>query len=89
MIVVDGSMPANVGTSADTERTVDETELQLVEQNRKLKEDRTCKVCMDREINTVFLPCGHLVCCESCAKSLSNCPICRGVVRGTVKTFLS
>jgi len=69
-------------------RTAEELE-KLEEENRQLKEARTCRVCMDVEINTVFLPCGHLVCCDNCARSLQHCPICRAEIRGTVKTYLS
>lgn len=63
--------------------------LEYLEENRRLLDARTCKVCMDAEVNTVFLPCGHLVCCDRCAPLLRDCPICRTYVRGTVKTFLS
>lgn len=34
--------------------------LSLEEENRKLKDARTCKICMDAEVGVVFLPCGHL-----------------------------
>lgn len=67
----------------------DEEASKWLEENRQLREQRTCKVCMDAEVNTVFLPCGHLVCCATCSPHLRNCPICRTFIRGTVKTFLS
>uniref|UniRef100_A0A8C4S8Z9 RING-type E3 ubiquitin transferase n=1 Tax=Erpetoichthys calabaricus TaxID=27687 RepID=A0A8C4S8Z9_ERPCA len=63
--------------------------LPMEEQLRRLQEERTCKVCMDKEVNIVFIPCGHLVVCKECAPSLRKCPICRSVVKGTVRTFLS
>lgn len=63
--------------------------LPMEEQLRKLQEERTCKVCMDREVSIVFIPCGHLVVCKDCAPSLRKCPICRGAIKGTVRTFLS
>ncbi|XP_032765844.1 baculoviral IAP repeat-containing protein 3 isoform X2 [Rattus rattus] len=63
--------------------------LPMEEQLRKLQEERTCKVCMDREVSLVFIPCGHLVVCKECAPSLRKCPICRGTIKGTVRTFLS
>jgi hypothetical protein len=63
--------------------------LTVIDENRQLKEARLCKICMDEDVDTVFLPCGHLVSCNSCARSLRNCPICRTFIRGTVKTFLS
>ena len=40
---------------------------------------RSCKVCMDREIDTVFIPCGHLCTCAVCYEinALTECPLCR------------
>ncbi|XP_005346842.1 baculoviral IAP repeat-containing protein 3 isoform X2 [Microtus ochrogaster] len=69
--------------------TDDITALPMEEQLRKLQEERTCKVCMDREVSIVFIPCGHLVVCKDCAPSLRKCPICRGTIKGTVRTYLS
>uniref|UniRef100_A0A2K5HJM2 RING-type E3 ubiquitin transferase n=1 Tax=Colobus angolensis palliatus TaxID=336983 RepID=A0A2K5HJM2_COLAP len=60
----------------------------MEEQLRRLQEERTCKVCLDRAVSIVFVPCGHLVCAE-CAPSLQLCPICRAPVRSRVRTFLS
>uniref|UniRef100_A0A3Q3KPZ8 RING-type E3 ubiquitin transferase n=1 Tax=Monopterus albus TaxID=43700 RepID=A0A3Q3KPZ8_MONAL len=56
---------------------------------RQLQEERTCKVCMDKLVSIVFIPCGHLVVCGDCAASLRHCPICRAVIRGSVRTFMS
>lgn len=58
------------------------------EQLQRLREERTCKVCLDRTVCVVFVPCGHLVCAE-CAPYLQQCPICRAPVRSCVRTFLS
>jgi hypothetical protein len=62
---------------------------QVLSENRQLREARTCKVCMDRDVDTVFLPCGHLVCCSNCSPELRNCAVCRSLIRGTVRIFLS
>lgn len=56
---------------------------------RQLQEERTCKVCMDKLVSIVFIPCGHLVVCGDCAASLRHCPICRAVIRGSVRAFMS
>ncbi|XP_014425935.1 baculoviral IAP repeat-containing protein 2 [Pelodiscus sinensis] len=69
--------------------TEDTLGLPIEEQLRRLQEERTCKVCMDKEVSIVFIPCGHLVVCKECAPSLRKCPICRGTIKGTVRTFLS
>ncbi|XP_017799080.1 PREDICTED: putative inhibitor of apoptosis [Habropoda laboriosa] len=61
----------------------------LEEENRRLKEARLCKICMDREVAIVFLPCGHLATCIYCAPSLTYCPMCRQEILATIRTFLS
>ncbi|PSN55333.1 Death-associated inhibitor of apoptosis 2 [Blattella germanica] len=61
----------------------------LEEEVRRLKEARLCKICMDEEVGVVFLPCGHLVTCVNCAPSLHDCPVCRQLIKATVRTFLS
>lgn len=58
------------------------------EQLQRLREERTCRVCLDRTVAVVFVPCGHLACAE-CAPSLQLCPICRAPIGSCVRTFLS
>nr|XP_053653956.1 baculoviral IAP repeat-containing protein 8-like [Cherax quadricarinatus] len=48
-----------------------------------------CKICMDNLIELVFLPCSHMVACMNCSKQLKNCPICRNVIRYTIKPIKS
>jgi len=50
-------------------------------------EDNSCVVCMDKPIATVFLECGHLACCKSCSKKLSDCPVCRQPISRVVPVF--
>jgi len=51
-------------------------------------DDKLCKVCMAKEINTVLVPCGHRVLCENCSKVINKqCPICNQAIREVVKTF--
>jgi len=35
-----------------------------------------CIICCDNTIDCVITPCGHQVCCLSCSKNLSTCPVC-------------
>jgi len=80
------SLPLSIaGGSAEKEKP--ESDLQT--ENARLKEQRTCKICMDVEVGVVFLPCGHLCCCVNCAPALKDCPVCRTKIQGTVRTFLS
>ncbi|OPL21338.1 hypothetical protein AM593_05439, partial [Mytilus galloprovincialis] len=66
----------------------DDTE-NLIEENRQLRDQRLCKVCLDLEASIAFLPCGHIVCCIDCAPAMRKCPVCRTYVKGTVKTYLA
>ena len=47
-----------------------------------------CKVCMDADIDSVILDCGHLVACNQCGKKLNECPICRQHVAEVLQVVL-
>lgn len=51
-----------------------------------------CVVCFERDVEVVFLPCGHLVSCEACSDLIESkkiesalCPICKAKQQGVVK----
>lgn len=58
-----------------------------------------CKICMDRTINSVFVPCGHRFACYDCGKewmqngnvayngSNVGCPVCRKKIDNIIQTF--
>ncbi|CDS37704.1 E3 ubiquitin protein ligase MYLIP [Echinococcus multilocularis] len=43
------------------------------------REEVKCRVCMDRPVKCVFVPCGHLS-CEECGLRLTHCHICRKAI---------
>lgn len=53
------------------------------------EENNHCIVCMDKEINVVLVPCGHMIMCDGCANKLTNksCPTCRKPITQIVKVF--
>ena len=57
------------------------------EREELMKDDMTCKICMDAKVSIAILPCGHLNCCQTCAhnSTVVKCPICRGNVVSRVK----
>lgn len=67
----------------------EEKEEDPLEKLRKLQQEKQCKICMDRDICMVFIPCGHLVCCKECSGSLVKCPICCGVISQKIKTYIA
>lgn len=53
-----------------------------------------CCICLAEDKDTVFIPCGHVCCCEGCAKQIQGssdhrCPICRENVAQAVKCSLA
>jgi hypothetical protein len=63
-------------------------------QSLKLVTAMTCKLCDQTFIDTVTLPCGHLLYCSSCTDRHRNridpiCPVCGQTLRGFCKLFLA
>ena len=53
-----------------------------------MKRVMMCKVCLDKDVEVVFLPCRHLVVCKWCAPNMWNCPVCRSKINETIKVFM-
>ena len=47
--------------------------------SKKPKNTDECKICFDRIVDSVFVPCGHVLACMTCATSVEKCPVCKGV----------
>ena len=64
----------------------------LLEQVEMEREDKLCVVCQDKEKCIMILPCRHLCICTDCEGPLqlrnNHCPICRRLVRQTIKAYL-
>ncbi|XP_054453676.1 E3 ubiquitin-protein ligase XIAP [Anoplopoma fimbria] len=60
-----------------------------MEKLRELQREKQCKICMDRDICIVFIPCGHLVTCKKCSESLVKCPICCGAITQKIQTYIA
>uniref|UniRef100_A0A182Q5N7 RING-type E3 ubiquitin transferase n=1 Tax=Anopheles farauti TaxID=69004 RepID=A0A182Q5N7_9DIPT len=56
--------------------------------DERIREAITCPICVDGEIDTTFLPCGHMTACRACAAQCERCPLCRATIDSTTKIFL-
>ncbi|XP_059607657.1 E3 ubiquitin-protein ligase MYLIP isoform X2 [Phlebotomus argentipes] len=54
----------------------------------RISEAFTCRVCMDKAIDTMFAPCGHVACCRICAEMCDGCPLCRSTIDRINRIFL-
>jgi len=53
---------------------IKETISSLREENEKLRKAKTCLVCNSATVQTLLLPCQHIVCCKGCALNRTSCP---------------
>nr|BDT62952.1 MAG: baculoviral IAP repeat-containing protein [Trachysalambria curvirostris majanivirus] len=44
-----------------------------------------CKVCLDKNLEIVLLPCQHLIMCGSCLLKIKKCPMCRKSINAFMK----
>lgn len=49
--------------------------------------ESVCVVCMSAARAVVLMPCGHLAVCQSCYVRLQQCPVCRTVIRGAIRSY--
>lgn len=90
-----GTSQASIATGASQTSTAEEESderkrlQKIIEENRNLKEQKLCKICLDEDVGVLFEPCGHICCCASCAVSIQQCPICRQPISKSVKAYIS
>ena len=63
--------------------------MRLKTENEKLKSSLICKSCHSNRVETLTLPCAHIVCCEKCADAANNCPLCNERILGTARLYLA
>ncbi|CAH1799480.1 unnamed protein product [Owenia fusiformis] len=74
----------------DKDKDDDEEDVESLKAKvRESNEEKLCKICLERERRLVFLPCGHACSCAICAPGLRTCPMCREIIRGTVRIYFS
>jgi len=57
-------------------------------ENIKIDAQLKCIDCKRNGLQTLFLPCRHLVSCEVCADVIDYCSLCSTKIMGTVRTYL-
>lgn len=79
----EGTPPAATNSSEDMDQK------EMDEKLREFEHEKRCKVCLDRDADVVFMPCGHLCTCVDCAQALRTCPLCRKRIQKSIKTYSS
>ncbi|XP_057684056.1 E3 ubiquitin-protein ligase MYLIP-A [Corythoichthys intestinalis] len=60
----------------------------LQERLHRVRDALLCTLCCEEQIDAAFCPCGHLVCCQTCADQLQACPVCRSEVEHVQRVYL-
>lgn len=45
-----------------------------------------CRICLSVEVNSLLIPCGHVM-CQNCCAAVTRCPFCRQVVSKAVHLY--
>lgn len=80
---VDDSRESNLQELVALRQRID----MLEKENMSFKQLKTCCVCLDESVDTVFLPCRHFVCCSTCTARIRYCPLCRARIMSKVHVF--
>lgn len=76
-------------TNNEYEKTlsrINKTVKRRKEEYLKTKDKMECTICMERRVDCVLVPCGHLY-CSVCVKGLISCPHCRSNYKIIQKIF--
>ena len=74
--------------SFDWEEDVKSAKEILIAEYDKLRNILFCRSCNRVSVQTLFLPCRHLVACEKCSDPLTHCIRCKALIMGTVRSYL-
>ncbi|KAL5018677.1 hypothetical protein ScPMuIL_004399 [Solemya velum] len=84
-----GALKQNViKTLSSTDGKLEKNLRSLVEENRQMREESMCRICLKESSCIVFLPCGHMTTCPGCARALTKCLVCRKIIRGSIRAYL-
>lgn len=85
--------PEEAKPSAPSEAVIEEqncTGVVSTEQAENSTLESECVVCMDSKCEVVFVPCGHMCCCQPCAtQDMTSCPMCRGTIERKIKVMIA
>lgn len=62
------------------------------EESGDVPDGELCIICLMRRKRSAFVPCGHLVCCPTCALTVERdsspkCPVCRQNIRTSIRIY--
>ena len=69
-------------------------EIERLQNGKRTNSSEKCVICLEKNLEVVFLPCGHACTCLDCTKTLlsqsnskRNCPLCLSKIKKSYKIF--
>ncbi|CAH4016285.1 unnamed protein product [Pieris brassicae] len=85
-----GNEFTSLSTSAPPLPSEDSQKGVLSQVENNMSPDGECVICMECKSQVVFVPCGHMCCCQSCSqKDISSCPMCRSSIERIIKVLIA
>lgn len=56
---------------------------------KRFSDQRVCKVCRNKEVSVLLLPCRHLCVCEGCERRVGMCPVCHEKKKSSVPVLIA
>ncbi|XP_022115791.2 E3 ubiquitin-protein ligase LRSAM1-like [Pieris rapae] len=90
LVSKNGNELTSSNTSAPT-LPADDSQIGVLSQiENNISPDGECVICMECKSQVVFVPCGHMCCCQSCSqKDISICPMCRSNIERIIKVLIA
>ncbi|XP_044005876.1 E3 ubiquitin-protein ligase XIAP-like [Aphidius gifuensis] len=73
------------------EKKIKKKKDKIKKDKKSKKEDDTfvCKICYNKPLSVIFLPCLHMITCVKCAPAIDKCIICRVHIPGVIQPIIS
>ncbi|XP_073005550.1 probable BOI-related E3 ubiquitin-protein ligase 2 [Typha latifolia] len=55
----------------------------------EMRSRRACKVCRQRDVSVLLLPCRHLCLCKECESKVDTCPVCCSTKNACLQIFMA
>lgn len=77
----------NISNATESEKNNEAQKTIKITVKRDLNDEKTCKICMEANVECVFDDCGHMIACIQSSKNFTNCPFCRKKIIKTIKFY--
>jgi len=79
--------PAEIPSTSTPATEPSAPRVSIENEDNEIEIENECVVCLDKQSDAVFLPCGHVCCCFECSAALKLCPMCRTGITQKIRIY--